>query len=107
MTTALNVCRRQMRQPKLLRIAHEPVSDTSSQSSLRVDLIDGLRKLSFRQRQAMILYYIGDFSVRQVAEWMNISEGSVKAHLSKARRTLRNQLQVKDDAFVKEILDGP
>lgn len=105
MTTALNLCRRQMRQRTLL-LAHEPEPDASSTSLLRVDLIDALRRLPSRQRQATILHYIGDYSIRQVSEWMNISDGSVKSHLSKARRTLRGQLEVKDDPYMKETRDA-
>src|SRR3712207_8156484 len=37
------------------------------------------------QRQAVVLFYVGDLSIRGVADAMAISDGTVKAHLSQAR----------------------
>ena len=48
-------------------------------------------------RLPIILYYIEDFSVKEVAEIMNISEGAVQKRLSRARAKLRielNQMEV-------------
>lgn len=48
--------------------------------------------LSDRQRTAIALYYVGDRSVRHVAEEMEIREGSVKTTLHQARERLRQML---------------
>jgi RNA polymerase sigma factor (sigma-70 family) len=49
--------------------------------------------LPLRQRTAAALFYHSDFSVAEIAAVMNISEGAVKSHLSRARETLRKVLE--------------
>jgi RNA polymerase sigma-70 factor (ECF subfamily) len=53
-----------------------------------------VRALPRRQSQAAALRYIYDLSVAEVAETLDISEGSVKTHLSRARAVLVQQLQL-------------
>jgi RNA polymerase sigma-70 factor (ECF subfamily) len=52
-----------------------------------------VRALPSRQSQAVALYYFQDLSVQQTATALGCTEGTVKAHLAKARRTLARQLQ--------------
>jgi RNA polymerase sigma-70 factor (sigma-E family) len=52
-----------------------------------------VRTLPRRQAQAVALYYFQDLSVQQTATVLGCSEGTVKAHLAKARRTLARRLQ--------------
>ena len=52
-----------------------------------------VRTLPRRQAQAVALYYFQDLSVQQTAAVLGCAEGTVKAHLAKARRTLARQLQ--------------
>ena len=52
-----------------------------------------VRALPRRQAQAVALYYFQDLSVQQTASALGCTEGTVKAHLAKARRTLARHLQ--------------
>jgi RNA polymerase sigma-70 factor (sigma-E family) len=52
-----------------------------------------VRALPRRQAQAVALYYFEDLSVQQTAAVLGCTEGTVKAHLARARRTLARQLQ--------------
>jgi RNA polymerase sigma-70 factor (sigma-E family) len=52
-----------------------------------------VRTLPRRQAQAVALYYFQDLSVQQTATVLGCAEGTVKAHLAKARRALARQLQ--------------
>jgi RNA polymerase sigma-70 factor (ECF subfamily) len=52
-----------------------------------------VRALPRRQAQAVALYYFEDLSVQQTATVLDCAEGTVKAHLAKARRALGRQLQ--------------
>ncbi len=52
-----------------------------------------VRALPTRQRTVVALHYVGDFTLREVAESMDISEGSVKRHLDRARNTLRRTME--------------
>jgi RNA polymerase sigma-70 factor (sigma-E family) len=52
-----------------------------------------VRTLPRRQAQAVALSYFEDLSVQQTATVLGCTEGTVKAHLAKARRALARQLQ--------------
>jgi RNA polymerase sigma-70 factor, ECF subfamily len=51
-----------------------------------------VRRLPRRQAQATVLYYALDLSVADVAVTLGCAEGTVKAHLSRARATLAARL---------------
>ena len=51
-----------------------------------------VRALPDRQAQAVALYYVEDCSVAEIAEILECAEGTVKAHLHKARRALSRTL---------------
>ena len=51
-----------------------------------------VRELPEQQRFAVVLYYVEDRSVVEVAEILECSEGSVKTHLSRARAALARAL---------------
>jgi RNA polymerase sigma-70 factor, ECF subfamily len=57
-----------------------------------VDLASALRQLPARQRSVIALHYIADQPVREVARILGISTGSVKVHLSRGRKHLRQIL---------------
>lgn len=90
MTTALNLCRRALRRTPETSATADPAPPADSE--LQIDVLDALRDLPLRQRQAILLYYLADLPVAAVAELMNASEGSVKTHLSRARKSLGTRL---------------
>jgi RNA polymerase sigma-70 factor (ECF subfamily) len=51
-----------------------------------------VRELPEQQRFAVVLYYVEDRSVAEVADILQCSEGSVKTHLSRARAALARAL---------------
>jgi RNA polymerase sigma-70 factor, ECF subfamily len=53
-----------------------------------------VRALPSRQAQAVALYYLEDLSIQQTATVLGCAEGTVKAHLAKARRALARRLRV-------------
>jgi RNA polymerase sigma factor (sigma-70 family) len=58
------------------------------------DFWRAVRALPRRQAQAVALYYLEDLSIRQTAVVLDCAEGTVKAHLAKARRTLARRLRL-------------
>jgi RNA polymerase sigma-70 factor (ECF subfamily) len=62
-----------------------------------VDLERALKRLSLRQRQAVILHYTLDLSVVDTAGLMGLQPGTVKAHLSRARATLESALSTQGE----------
>jgi RNA polymerase sigma-70 factor (ECF subfamily) len=90
-TTAFNISRRSFRKRIDVPVETESMPEPTSD---RIDILVAFRGLPERQRQAAALYYLLDCSVRTVADVMDLSEGTVKAHLSKARSALRISLEV-------------
>ncbi len=82
-------------------ISHEELQVESSQPSpleqTQLDFSMGklqsaLNKLSFRQRQTVLLRIWEGFDVEETAHIMKCSQGSVKTHLSRAMSTLKSLL---------------
>jgi RNA polymerase sigma-70 factor (ECF subfamily) len=61
------------------------------------DLADALAQLPTRQRLAVVLHYLMDLPVAEVATELGISQGTVKATLHHARANLRKRLEVIGD----------
>lgn len=90
MTTALNLLRKEWARPQVSELHPEslpPVFDGSEHP-----LIESLRALPHRQRTAALLYYLADMPVHEIAQVMDVADGTVKALLSQARDNLRESL---------------
>ena len=61
-------------------------------------VVAALRKLSGRQREAIVLRYYADLSEAEVAAAMGISCGAVKSHTARAMAALRADLEQQDQA---------
>ena len=61
------------------------------------DLLGALRELSPAQRAAVYLHYRADLPVRDVAKLLGMSSASVKVHLMRGRRRLRELLGEEDE----------
>lgn len=66
----------------------------------RHDLIRGLRRLSPRQREVVVMRYLADIAEEDVASALGISVGSVKTHASRGLAALRH------DGSVQAIHEG-
>ena len=58
----------------------------------RIDLYASLRRLPRKQRQVVVLRYIGDLSEAQTAEVLGVSLGTVKSHASRGVAALRAEM---------------
>jgi RNA polymerase sigma-70 factor, ECF subfamily len=93
---AASVLRRRVREAKaLVRLAGR------TQTHIELDEGDeafwqAVRRLPPRQAQAVALYYMEDYSVREISEVLDCSEGTVKTHLSRARDAVARQLRLED-----------
>jgi RNA polymerase sigma-70 factor (ECF subfamily) len=71
----------------------------------RVALLSALKVLPARQRQATVLHYLADMRIEEIAALMEVSVGTVKSWLHRARTTLADELKT-DPATVKEAGRG-
>lgn len=70
-----------------------PPTNFGANPEVRLDIERAVNQLPPRQRQAVLLYYIADFSVQDVADTLNLRVGTVKAHLASARQNLRARME--------------
>ena len=56
------------------------------------DLLDAVLRLPERYRIVIHLFYYEDYSIREIAELLNLGEGAVKSRLSRGRQQLRRTL---------------
>jgi RNA polymerase sigma factor (sigma-70 family) len=75
-----------------LGLRHEPVVDpvqgTEARSELR-RLRCALKKLSVKEREAILLVVAGELAVAEAAEALGISESALKMRLARARQKLK------------------
>ena len=62
----------------------------------RSAVVEALRRLPGRQREAIVLRYYADFCEAEVAAAMGISRGAVKSHAARALAALRADLEHQD-----------
>ncbi len=58
----------------------------------RMVLVAALRKLSEHPRRALVLHYVADMSVADIAQEMEVAEGTVKSWLHRGRAELAAQM---------------
>ncbi len=99
-TTVVNLSRSRLRR-KQVAAKHRPdplpdmaSAETSALQHAQRDLVlEALRQLPRRQREAVLLRYFGDLTEAQTADAMGCSVGSVKSHTSRAMTALRPLLE--------------
>jgi len=74
----------------LLRLGPPPQVPAASAEALA--LLEALRSLPMRQRQAIVLYHLVDLPVEEVAGMIGVRPGTVKSLLARGRRALANRL---------------
>ena len=85
--------RRQTR--ALMRLGPPPAVPSVSVETLA--LVEALRTLPVRQRQAVVLHYLADLPVDEVAAILDIPVGTVKSRLARGRATLATRLRTEVD----------
>lgn len=82
-------------QPKeqILRLADKAAVDSPVVQVLKDErdraVVEAVRKLEYRQRAAVILYYYNGLSTKEIAKVMECMEGTVKSRLFTARKNLK------------------
>jgi RNA polymerase sigma-70 factor (ECF subfamily) len=79
------------------RLAARPSSTEDVVDGPNDELAGAIRRLPTRQRMALVLHHLDDLSIREVAEAMGVSEGTVKSQLHDARSALRHLLETDDE----------
>ena len=95
MAVALNIARSGRRREgtaararRLIAVASADLPDLAE----LVDLDRAVARLPKRQREAVVLYYLLDLDVSTVAQLLDVSDGTIKTALSRARAKLAEAL---------------
>ena len=94
----INTCLQKYRQQKVYEITNEEQIEQEEveieTEELSVDfLLECVQSLPSRYRQVFNLYVMDDYSHREIAEFLNISEGTSKSNLARARKALKEKIE--------------
>jgi RNA polymerase sigma-70 factor, ECF subfamily len=90
--------RREHREPQWDLELDTTTLDPSGSVATAVSVRDAIATLPARQREAVVLRYLADLQLADVAEAMGCAVGTVKATLHQALRSLRVELEEDEDA---------
>lgn len=76
------------RQGTVLEPNDESLLDDIADSVVRIDVMRALGRLSPRQRAVVALHYYAGLNSREIAKVLRVPDGTVRFHLSTARRLL-------------------
>jgi RNA polymerase sigma factor (sigma-70 family) len=81
------------------RAAASGVSRTGNEEERKADVFEAMRQLPEHERSAMTLFYIGGYSMEEVATFLEVPLSTIKGRLHSARERLRTMLldSVADD----------
>lgn len=96
----INTAIQKYRNKSTLQIVKEPANNEEiddvyfEDNQLTIDyLLDLIQQLPDRYRLIFNLYVLDNFSHKEIAEMLNISEGTSKSNLSRARVLLKNTIE--------------
>jgi RNA polymerase sigma-70 factor (ECF subfamily) len=99
---AINECRRRQRRhavfckwwTSLRPASHEDVGadDPLARRETSETVRSAMQRLSNRQREVVVLYYLEELTAREVADVLGLKQGTVEVRLSRARKRLADLL---------------
>jgi RNA polymerase sigma-70 factor (ECF subfamily) len=104
-TVSLNLSRSALRRRRVERRATQRLDPprTDEPSSDRIDVERSVSALPRRQREVVVLHYFLGLEVREIAEVLGVSDGTVKTSLHRARSALAWSL---GEPIEEEATDG-
>lgn len=90
--TAKDMLSRQMRVLQLEQVL-ESAAETQNTLEEKMDLCDAIQKLPEQYQSVVILRYFNDMKLSEIAEILQMPEGSVSAYLFRAKQELKNILK--------------
>lgn len=70
-----------------------PREEKTGQREDYSELYEAISRLPYEIRLCVILYYLEGYSVKEVAELMEVTESTVKNRLMRARKRLKRELE--------------
>jgi RNA polymerase sigma-70 factor (ECF subfamily) len=79
---------RRRRMMRALRIPQEPRGATASRADVLIDVERAVSQLPSHQRQVVVLHYLYDLRVEDIARMLHVRVGTVKSRLARSRAAL-------------------
>ena len=99
--TTINACKDHLKSAFFRRtVSLEDAGHIAAPAVPDTWLLDAMKSLSERQRISLYLYYYEEYSAREIAEVMHISEAAVNQHLARGRRKLRTIITDEERSLV-------
>jgi RNA polymerase sigma-70 factor (ECF subfamily) len=95
---AMDQHRRRARDHRVFSRLRPPPAGPASDASDLPDILKALETLPDKQRRALVLHYLADQSVEQIAAGCGLPVGTVKAQLSRGRAALASKLRSEREA---------
>lgn len=92
---AINVCKNMLRNPwrRLLDSARRLPEPACRMEAGDGEVLRAVTRLSVKYREAVLLYYYQEMTVREIAILLNVPQATVSTRLSRARAQLRDALK--------------
>jgi RNA polymerase sigma factor (sigma-70 family) len=87
---------RLVRRERLRPLLEGQLRSFSLSGPIDIDVVRAIRELPAAQRAAVVLFYLEDRSVREVADILNCSPVTAKVHLHRARKRLAELLEERE-----------
>jgi RNA polymerase sigma-70 factor (ECF subfamily) len=91
----INECRMTLRKRRRVREVpvEADVAADSPDAPDSTDFDDAFARLTVDQRALLVLHHLHGYGVREIADWLGITSGTVKWRLNRARNALRRELE--------------
>lgn len=102
---AINLARSRWRRAVRGTWLHQQAAQASDVAPLSPDhvaLLAALKQLPDEQRDAIVLHYLVDRPIEEIAVRQGVAVGTVKARLSRGRRALARRLGMREETTVPE-----
>ena len=85
--------RNRLKQEKLAKEQKNEIEDYEDNSQIKKELLKAIRNLSDNHQMVIKLFYVEDYSLKQISETLEISVGTAKSRLFHARENLKLTLK--------------
>ena len=98
---AIGRLRSRSREAPLEDVAQQPAG---AEAGLAAELRHAVERLSDRLKEPLLMYYINGYSGKEVADFLGIAPGTVRARLTEARNALRKELVIVLRKTIQELV---
>lgn len=91
-----NANKQKIKRQEYARVQTLGVDDIEENKKVKQTLLRAVKKLSYKQQVVIKLFYVEEYSLKQISDILNISVGTAKSRLFHAREQLKKQLKILD-----------